>query len=148
MNARTCAKVSVLGVRDCWRILHTYQLDAVYDCCSRLGISSYWQDNIYSDWPWSICLLFCDNYVPQWWVEFNNKLSWLFTNRFSATRYMKVKRIFVCTKNGLFIHLIKLVSSFNYSSISKNLILENDPNICWLILKYHWKKNNVFHSKT
>ena len=104
VNARTCAKVSVLGVRDCWRILHTYQLDAVYDCCSRLGISSYWQDNIYSDWPWSICLLFCDNYVPQWWVEFNNMLSWLFTNRFSATRYMKVKRIFVCTKNGLFIH--------------------------------------------
>ena len=35
----------------------------------------------------------CDNYVPQWWVEFDNELSWLFTNRFSATRYMKVKRM-------------------------------------------------------
>ena len=33
----------------------------------------------------------CDNYVPQWWVEFDDDLSWLFTNRFSATRYMKVK---------------------------------------------------------
>ena len=34
-----------------------------------------------------------DNYVPQWWVEFDDELSWLFTNRFSATRYMKVKRM-------------------------------------------------------
>ena len=24
----------------------------------------------------------CDNYVPQWWVEFNDELSWLFTKRF------------------------------------------------------------------
>ena len=39
-----------------------------------------------------VCTNF-DNYVPQWWVEFNNELSWLFTNRFSATRYMKVKRM-------------------------------------------------------
>ena len=35
----------------------------------------------------------CDNYVPQWWVEFDDELSWLFTNRFRATRYMKVKRM-------------------------------------------------------
>ena len=24
----------------------------------------------------------CDNYVPQWWVEFDDDLSWLFTKRF------------------------------------------------------------------
>ena len=24
--------------------------------------------------------LFCDNYVPQWWVELDDELSWLFTN--------------------------------------------------------------------
>ena len=24
----------------------------------------------------------CDNYVPQWWVEFDDELSWLFTKRF------------------------------------------------------------------
>ena len=35
----------------------------------------------------------CDNYVPQWWVELDDELSWLLTNRFSATRYMKVKRL-------------------------------------------------------
>ena len=29
----------------------------------------------------------------QWWVEFDDELSWLFTNRFSATRKMKVKRM-------------------------------------------------------
>ena len=23
----------------------------------------------------------CNNYVPQWWVEFDDELSWLFTNR-------------------------------------------------------------------
>ena len=27
---------------------------------------------------------FCDNYVPQCWVEFNDELSWLFTKRFQA----------------------------------------------------------------
>ena len=35
----------------------------------------------------------CDNYMPQWWVEFDDELSWLFTNRLSATKYMKVKRM-------------------------------------------------------
>jgi hypothetical protein len=35
----------------------------------------------------------CDNYVPEWWVELQDELSWLFTNRLSATRYMKVKRM-------------------------------------------------------
>ena len=23
----------------------------------------------------------CDNYLPQWWVEFDDESSWLFTNR-------------------------------------------------------------------
>ena len=35
----------------------------------------------------------CDNYMLQWWVEFDDEFSWLFTNRFSATRYIKVKRM-------------------------------------------------------
>ena len=26
----------------------------------------------------------CDNYVPQWWVEFYDELSWLFTKRYRA----------------------------------------------------------------
>ena len=39
------------------------------------------------------CFTSCDNYVPQWWVELDDELSWLFTNRLSATRYMKVKRM-------------------------------------------------------
>ena len=29
----------------------------------------------------------------QWWVEFDDELSWLFTNRFMVTRYTKVKRM-------------------------------------------------------
>ena len=33
------------------------------------------------------------NYILQWWVEFDDELSWLFTNRLSATRYMKIKRM-------------------------------------------------------
>ena len=28
----------------------------------------------------------CDNYVPQWWVELDDELSWLLTNRLSTTR--------------------------------------------------------------
>ena len=35
----------------------------------------------------------CDNYVLQWWVDLEDELSWLFTNRLSATRSMKVKRM-------------------------------------------------------
>ena len=35
----------------------------------------------------------CNNYVPQWWVEFDDESSWLSTNRFSATKYMTVKRM-------------------------------------------------------
>ena len=31
--------------------------------------------------------------MPQRWVELDNELSWLFTNRLSATKYMKVKRM-------------------------------------------------------
>ena len=34
-----------------------------------------------------------DNYLPYWWVEFDDELTWLFNNRFRATRYMKVKRV-------------------------------------------------------
>ena len=26
----------------------------------------------------------CDNYVPQWWVEFDDELGWLFTKEFKA----------------------------------------------------------------
>ena len=33
------------------------------------------------------------NYLPQWWVELDDLVGWLFTNRLSATRYMKVKRM-------------------------------------------------------
>ena len=29
---------------------------------------------------------FSDNHVPQWWVELDDELSWLFTNRLSATK--------------------------------------------------------------
>ena len=28
-----------------------------------------------------------------WWVEFDDELSWLFTNRLSATKFIKVKRM-------------------------------------------------------
>ena len=42
---------------------------------------------------WLHIKLHCDNYVPKWWVEFDDDLSWLFTNRFRATRYMKVIRM-------------------------------------------------------
>ena len=37
-----------------------------------------------------MCLV---NYLLQWWVEFDDELSWLFTMRLSPTRCMKVKRM-------------------------------------------------------
>ena len=38
-------------------------------------------------------VLLCDNYLPQWWVELDDELSWLFTNRLRVTRQMKIKRM-------------------------------------------------------
>ena len=35
----------------------------------------------------------CSNYVPQLRVELDDVLSWLFTNRLSSTRCMKVTRM-------------------------------------------------------
>ena len=42
--------------------------------------SSVWiEDTRHEYLPESFVL--CDNYVPQWWVELENELSWLFINR-------------------------------------------------------------------
>ena len=35
-----------------------------------------------------------DNYVPQWWVELDNELSWLFTNRLSAKMFKFLNQCF------------------------------------------------------
>ena len=47
-----------------------------------------------NSWSWNFMITFwdqkwwnaktplCNNYVPQWWVEFEDELSWLFTKRF------------------------------------------------------------------
>ena len=40
----------------------------------------------------------CDNYVSQWWVEFNNEMSWLFTKRFRAfflSYFQKIDKSFL-----------------------------------------------------
>ena len=62
-----------------------------------------WFYQIYDDFTqiaqeFKTCVLYfgligekCDNYVPQWWVEFDDELSWLFTNRLSANRPDKWK---------------------------------------------------------
>ena len=39
------------------------------------------------------CSPLCAWFLPRWWVEFKDELTLLFTNRFSSTRYMKVKRM-------------------------------------------------------
>ena len=44
----------------------------------------------------------CDNYVPQWWVELDHELSWLFTHKLSATRQMNVKRMGITERIWLF----------------------------------------------
>ena len=62
----------------------------------------------------------CDNYVPQWWVEFNDELSWLFTNRFSATRYMKVKRMGKT-------EILRRIWLFSANKITSSESLGNEP---------------------
>ena len=52
---------------------------------------SLWQEIFNHRNEWIFCgtiksfsKLHCDNYVLQWWVEFDDELSWFFTKRFRA----------------------------------------------------------------
>ena len=83
----------------------------------------------------------CDNYVPQWWVEFNNELSWSFTNRFRAFYFICRKSPF---KNffyspSLNIHVFgkaasklegpkKFDPSYFEAALAKNLLVNNQLN--------------------
>ena len=73
------------------------KVETIWFSSGKLLYACFWQN--------FVCLFFkfspkrhqngvnCDNYVPQWWVELDDELSWLFTNRLSASRQTKVKRM-------------------------------------------------------
>ena len=56
----------------------------------------------------------CDNYVLQWWVEFYNELSWLFTKRFRA--------FIVYAENSQILLKISILLTFIYH-ITLNLLV-------------------------
>ena len=58
--------------------------------------------------------------MPQWWVEFSDELSWLFTNRVSATRYMKVKRMGIT-------ELLRRIWLFSANKIKSSESVRNQP---------------------
>ena len=85
----------------------------------------------------------CGNYVPQWWVEFDDELSWLFTNRFSATRYMKVKRMGITEilKRIWLFSANKAKSCESFSKQPTQLIFELNSSLRHIIVTFvisHW----------
>ena len=64
----------------------------------------------------------CDKYVPQWWVEFNDELSWLFIKRFRA--------FILFADNSQILHkisVIPIVLTFIYL-VALHLLLNNQIN--------------------
>ena len=85
---------------------------------------------------------YCDNHVLQWWVEFNDELSWLFTNRSSATRYMKVKRMEI-TEILRRLWLFSANKTINSESLSKQptqLIFELNLTLWHIIVTKYCNK--------
>ena len=64
-------------------------------------------------------LNFCNNFVPQLWVEFDNELNWLFTKRFRAFILFAENRL----KNSV----IPLLLTFIYL-VALNLLVKNQLN--------------------
>jgi hypothetical protein len=59
-------------------------------------------------WSWKlICMsnVICDNHVPQWWVEFDDELNWLFTKRFRAFYLFPNPSQNFCYSHSLNFHL-------------------------------------------
>ena len=42
----------------------------------------------------TISFIFCDNYMPLWWDELDDELSWLFTHRFRAKIFKFLNQCF------------------------------------------------------
>ena len=80
----------------------------------------------------------CDNYVPQWWVEFDDELSWLFTRRFRVFSILFAEN----SQNLLKISVIPILLTLIYLE-ALNLIVNNQLNSssnsthhCGIILNY------------
>ena len=61
-----------------------------------------------------------DNYVPRWWVEINDELSWLFTNIFNTTKYIKVKRIGIT-------EILRIIWLFSVNKIKSSESFSKQP---------------------
>ena len=84
----------------------------------------------------------CDNYVPQWWVEFKDELHWFFTKRIRATRYMRVKRtgITEILRRICLYSASKIKSSESGSEQPTLLIVELNSSLWDIIVYYNWSK--------
>ena len=87
-----------------------------------------------------------DNYVPQSWVELDNGLSWLFTNRLSATRLMKVNRVGI-TEILRWIWLFsanKIKSSESFSKQPTQLIVKQNSSLRHIIFTIKRTRNSMY----
>ena len=77
-----------------------------------------------------------DNYVPQWWVELDDELSWLFINRLSTTREMKVKRMGITEilRRIWLFSANKIKSSESFSKQPTQLIVELNSSLQHIIV--------------
>ena len=80
----------------------------------------------------------CDNYVTQWWVELEDELNWLFTNRLSATRYMKVKRMGIT-------EILRKIWQFSANEIKSSESVNKQPTqlIIAAEIRHNWLILNI-----
>ena len=69
------------------------------------------------------CKYLCDNYGPQWWVELDDELSWLFTKRFFELFILFAENSQILLK----ISVIPILLTFMYL-VALNLWVNNQLN--------------------
>ena len=79
----------------------------------------------------------------------NNELSWLFTNRFSATRYMKVKRMGITEilRRIWLFSANKIKSSESFSKQPTQLIVELNSSLQHIIVTQIRAENPIVQAR-
>ena len=94
--------------------------------------------------------LTCDNNVPQWWVELDNELIWLFTNWFRAFCLLCRKQPNP-SQNFCYSHFLNFELSGSTLSVSKQptqIIVQLNSSLCYIIVTFVPKKFTLLSNKS
>ena len=89
---------------------------------------------------------YCDNYVPQWWVEFDDELSWLFTKYWPFylifIKWPNPSQIF-CYFYSLNFHLSGSTTNSNHRQTQLIIAAHNCHNSCvWNMKSHHYSPDS------